>query len=113
MDTKKAKEKKVVELQPKELKNEPAHKDVAMTESKPQTASDKYSYEELEKIAVGLSEQAEKMRIRLMQYEELLNSKRLDYLFAVLQNREGFSETFITRVIAEIEDSLMLKDSAE
>lgn len=73
----------------------------------------KYSQEEVEGIVKSLVEQNNTLRGRVMQYEELLNIKRLDYLFAVLQNREGFSKTFITRTIAEIEDSLMIKDSAE
>jgi hypothetical protein len=54
-----------------------------------------YSYEELKSIASGMAEQIEKMRIQLLRYEEMLQIKRLDYLFAVLQNREGFSKKFL------------------
>lgn len=66
-----------------------------------------YSYEELKNIAAGMAEQMEKMRIQLLRYEEMLQIKRLDYLFAVLQNREGFSKKFLEKTIKEIEESLM------
>lgn len=68
---------------------------------------EQYSYEELKNIAAGMAEQMEKMRIQLLRYEEMLQIKRLDYLFAVLQNREGFSKKFLEKTIKEIEESLM------
>ena len=69
--------------------------------------TEQYSYEELKNIAACMAEQMEKMRIQLLRYEEMLQIKRLDYLFAVLQNREGFSKKFLEKTIKEIEESLM------
>lgn len=68
---------------------------------------EQYSYEDLKSIAAGMVEQMEKMKIQLLRYEEMLQIKRLDYLFAVLQNREGFSKKFLEKTIKEIEESLM------
>ena len=78
-----------------------------------QTEGKKYSHEELEKIAIGLSEQLEKARVKLMQYEELLNIKRLDYLFACLQNKDCFNKEFIVKAVKEIETSLIAPESEE
>lgn len=111
MKTKKAKEEKKAKTMPINTTAENPVKPVVQ-ESKEKTPA-KYSYEELENIAKGLVEQNNTLIGRIHQYEELLNIKRLDYLFAVLQNREGFSKEFVSAVISEIEDSLTITENSK
>lgn len=112
METKKTKEVKKAKTVPMnkvvEAPVENTGKPVVQQEVKEETPA-KYSYEELEGIVKGLVEQNNTLVGRIRQYEELLNIKRLDYLFAVLQNREGFSKEFVSEVISEIEESLTIK----
>lgn len=112
METKQTKEVKKAKTVPMnkvvETPVENTGKPVIQQEVKEETPA-KYSYEELESIVKNLVEQNNTLIGRIRQYEELLNIKRLDYLFAVLQNREGFSKGFISEVISEIEESLTIK----
>ena len=48
--------------------------------------------------------------MKLAQYEELLQVKRLDYLFEVLKAKEVFSKKFINECIKEIEASLTVPE---
>lgn len=63
----------------------------------------KLSYEQLEEVANNLHKQCNAL------YEQLQNAsmvnlfKRLDYLFKVVENKDAFSDEFVTKCVTEIE----------
>lgn len=109
METKSTKEKKkVVALNPQAPKKESNEVNTANTQE-----GKKYSYEELETIAKNLVEQYNAVRMKLAQCEELLQVKRLDYLFEVIKAKEVFSKKFFNECVKEIETSLAIPEEIE
>ena len=80
----------------------------------------KLSYEELTKVANGLKEQnnflmkqCQQMEGKLRELVEVLNLKRLDYLFKVVELRNMFGTEFVNQCITELEESLTIKEQSE
>lgn len=67
---------------------------------------EKPTYEQLENYAKQLSIQAQRMGTRIQDLEAILDSKRLDYLFKVVENPIAFSEEFVNNCAEEIKMSL-------
>lgn len=81
------------------------NKEVRVNEEKPVHENPpKLSYEELENVVSQLSTQNRQLYTRLQQAELTNVFKRLDYLFKVIENLHAFSEEFVKRCIAEVED---------
>lgn len=84
-------------------------KAVATKADKPE----KMSYEQLENVAHQLSEQAKHLYAKLQEANMTNMFKRLDYLFKVVENAHAFSEEFVTKCVAEIEDLMTVPESEE
>lgn len=84
-------------------------KSTSASEDKPQ----KMSYEQLENIAHQLSDQAKQLYARLQEANMANMFKRLDYLFKVVENAHAFSEEFVSKCIAEIEDLMTVPETEE
>lgn len=69
-----------------------------ITNEKPE----KLSYEQLENVCHQLSEQSRNLYSKLQEANMTNAFRRLDYLFAVLSNRDAFSEDFVKKVVDEI-----------
>lgn len=70
----------------------------------------KLSYEELENVCHQLSEQSQTL-YRKLQEANLNNMfKRLDYLFAVIENKSSFPEDFVKKCIDEIVTTMTLPE---
>lgn len=67
---------------------------------------EKPTYEQLENYAKQLSIQAQRMGARIQDLEAILDSKRMDYLFKVVENPISFSEEFVNNCAEEIKMSL-------
>ena len=63
----------------------------------------RWSYEELNNIAVQLSEQNRQLHIQLQQANMTNAFKRLDYLFKIVENSAIFNTEFVDSCISEIE----------
>lgn len=74
---------------------------------------EKMSYEQLENVAHQLSEQAKHLYAKLQEANMTNMFKRLDYLFKVVENAHAFSEEFVTKCVAEIEDLMTVPESEE
>lgn len=74
---------------------------------------EKMSYEQLENIAHQLSEQSRQLYAKLQEANMANVFKRLDYLFKVVENAHAFSEEFVTKCVAEIEDLMTIPESEE
>ena len=74
---------------------------------------EKMSYEQLENIAHQLSEQSRQLYAKLQEANMANIFKRLDYLFKVVENAHAFSEEFVAKCIAEIEDLITVPESEE
>ena len=68
------------------------------------TRPEKMSYEQLENVAHQLSEQAKHLYAKLQEANMTNMFKRLDYLFKVVENAHAFSEEFVAKCVAEIEE---------
>lgn len=79
--------------------------------SAPEERPQKMSYEQLENIAHQLSEQAKQLYARLQEANMANMFKRLDYLFKVVENAHAFSEKFVAKCVAEIEDLMAVPDT--
>ena len=77
------------------------------------TRPEKLSYEQLENIAHQLSEQAKQLYAKLQEANMANVFKRLDYLFKVVENAHAFSEEFVAKCVAEIEDLMTVPESEE
>lgn len=84
-------------------------KAVATKADKPE----KMSYEQLENVAHQLSEQAKHLYAKLQEANMANMFKRLDYLFKVVENAHAFSEEFVAKCVAEIEDLMTVPESEE
>lgn len=77
------------------------------------TRPEKMSYEQLENVAHQLSEQLRQLYAKLQEANMANMFKRLDYLFKVVENAHAFSEEFVTKCVAEIEDLMTVPESEE
>lgn len=81
----------------------------AKSEQKPE----KMSYEQLENIAHQLSEQAKQLYTRLQEANMTNMFKRLDYLFKIIENKDSFSDAFLTKCITEVEELMTIPEKSE
>ena len=72
---------------------------------------EKMSYEQLENIAHQLSNQAKQLYAKLQDANMTNVFKRLDYLFKVVENAHAFSEEFVAKCVAEIEDLMTVPEA--
>jgi hypothetical protein len=77
------------------------------------TRPEKMSYEQLENVAHQLSEQSRQLYAKLQEANMANMFKRLDYLFKVVENAHAFSEEFVAKCVAEIEDLMTVPESEE
>ena len=76
----------------------------------------KLSYEELENVCHQLSDQSQTLYRKLQEANKNNMFKRLDYLFAVLENRDVFEDlypNFLSNCIKEIVDSMTIPETPE
>lgn len=73
----------------------------------------KFSYEELENVCHQLSEQSQTLYRKLQEANMANMFKRLDYLFAVVENGDAFPNYFTKRCIDEIMDSMTIPEPEE
>lgn len=71
------------------------------------------SYQELQTVAVQLSEQNQRLQksIQELNVTNILN--RLTFLFKVVEHKEVFTENFSKAVIKEIEELMTLPDNSD
>lgn len=74
---------------------------------------EKMSYEQLENIAHQLSNQVKQLYAKLQESNLANMFKRLDYLFKVVENAHAFSEEFVAKCVAEIEDLMTVSETKE
>ena len=77
------------------------------------TEKKKLSYEELENVAHQLSEQSQTLYRKLQESNMTNMFKRLDYLFAVVENIGVFPEDFAAKCIDEIVNTMTLPEPEE
>lgn len=75
--------------------------------------NEKMSYEELENVVRGLSEQNNMLIAQLRERNTAMMFKRLDYLFKILENNGLFDYVFIEEVVKEITEALEVKKEEE
>lgn len=90
-------------------------KTVNMTvEKKEEENQQRYSYDELNKICGELYQQNQNLTRQMAQMHQAIMTKRLDYLFKVLEidskEKNYFSSDFIVATASEIEESLTVKE---
>ena len=73
----------------------------------------KLSYEELENICHQLSDQSRTLYQKLQEADLSNMFKRLDYLFAVVENRAAFPEDFVKKCTDEIVNSMTVQETPE
>lgn len=73
----------------------------------------KLTYEELENVCHQLSEQSRRLYQRVQESDLTNMFKRLDYLFAVVENSKHFPDEFTTKCVKEIMDTLTIEEPAE
>lgn len=91
-------------------------KEAKVVNLKPETEAarpEKMSYEQLENIAHQLSNQAKQLYAKLQEANMVNMFKRLDYLFKVVENAHAFSEEFVAKCVAEIEDLMTVPETEE
>lgn len=89
--------------------------------SKDSTKGKKLTYDELNKVCAELSQQNQQMQVyiqklhqQLHQMNDVIQSKRMDYLFKVVElanvsyegNRFSFESDFVYKCVEEIQESL-------
>ena len=88
-----------------------------VVEMKPQVQEaarpEKMSYEQLENVAHQLSEQAKQLYAQLQAANMTNMFKRLDYLFKVVENGHVFSQEFLNKCVAEIEEHITIPEEVE
>lgn len=80
-------------------------------EEKKEMEKKKLSYEELENVAHQLSEQSQTLYRKLQEANMANMFKRLDYLFAVIENREAFPDDFVKKTIDEIVNTMTIPEA--
>lgn len=73
----------------------------------------KLSYEELENVCHQLSEQSRTLYQKLQEANLTNMFKRLDYLFAIIENKAAFPEDFVKKCIDEVVTSMTLPEEKE
>ena len=73
----------------------------------------KLSYEELENVCHQLSEQSQTLYRKLQEANMNNMFKRLDYLFAVVENKGAFPEDFVKKCVDEIITSMTIPEETE
>lgn len=82
-------------------------------EVKAEQPKEKLTYEQLENVCHQLSEQSRTLYQRLQEADMTNLFKRLDYLFAVVENLEKFPAEFGKKCIDEIVVSMTLPEKTE
>ena len=72
--------------------------------------NEKPTYEQLENYAKQLSIQAQRMAKQINDYQAILDSKRMDYLFKVIENPISFEEDFVNECAKEIAMALTVQE---
>ena len=75
--------------------------------------NEKPTYEQLENYAKQLSIQAQRMAKQISDYQAILDSKRMDYLFKVIENPIAFEEKFVNDCAVEISMALSIPPEEE
>jgi len=78
-----------------------------------QPKKEKLTYEQLENVCHQLSEQSRTLYQRLQEADMTNLFKRLDYLFAVVENLEKFPVDFGKKCIEEIVASMTVPEKVE
>ena len=83
-------------------------------------APQKLSYEELNQACAEMSQQLQnqsahmqKMYKQMQQMEYMLQTRRIDYLFKVLELQANFHSDFIVKCSEEIEESLTIPEEEQ
>lgn len=71
---------------------------------------EKMSYEDLANLCHQLSDQSQTLYRKLQEANMTNMFKRLDYLFAVVENRDAFPEDFVKKTIDEIVSSMTIPE---
>lgn len=79
----------------------------------PQNEVKKLSYEELEKIALNLQEQCQKLYSQVHELQVGMMFKRLDYLFKVLKYYSLLETNFVKKCAKEIQELLTVDNNNE
>ncbi len=87
-------------------------KEVTMKKAEKPT-KEKLTYEELENVCHQLSEQARTLYQKLQDAEMTNLFKRLDYLFAVVENSKEFPSEFTTKCVKEIMSAMTIPEKSE
>lgn len=80
-------------------------------EEKNETTQQKFTYEQLEQIAIQMQNKAMRAEAKLMQIN--FAAMRLEYLFEVLKHSTHFNETFVNACSDEIMKLLEKKEESE
>ena len=73
----------------------------------------KLSYEDLENLCHQLSDQSQTLYRKLQEANMTNMFKRLDYLFAVVENKVAFPEDFVKKCVDEIITSMTIPEETE
>lgn len=73
----------------------------------------KISYEDLNNMAIQLSNQVRELSKRLQETNLTNFFKRLDYLFKVVENSDKFDVNFVWKCTSEIEESMTIPENKE
>lgn len=74
---------------------------------------EKLSYEQLENVCHQLSEQSRNLYQKLQEANMTNAFKRLDYLFAVLTNKDIFPTEFVEKTVNEVMMALTVDEESE
>lgn len=73
----------------------------------------KLSYEELEDVCHQLSDQSQTLYRKLQEANMANMFKRLDYLFAVIENKGAFPDDFVKKCVDEVISSMTIPETEE
>lgn len=103
-------------MEEKNVNKEVKMKPVKASEEQPQ----KLLYEELNQACAEMSQQLQnqtahmqKMYKQMQQMEYMLQTRRLDYLFKVVELQLNFHSDFVVKCTQEIEDSLTISEEEQ
>lgn len=71
---------------------------------------EKLSYEDLNNVCHQLSEQCRRMQEQLQQANLTNAFRRLDYLFAILENSKSFPDDFVKKCVNEIMEMMTISE---
>lgn len=97
-----------------------ASKEIKMEPVEKPKEQQRLTYEELNQACAELSQQLQnqnayiqKMRQQLQQLDMLLQTKRIDYLFKVVELQDNFKSDFVVACCDEIQESLTIPQEDE